>query len=180
MCPSLLMFCRGYGRKQSNLLLWVLQKRERFICCSNKLSSLSSLLLRYPTEHPLQYIRTVFTYKCLRKNEGECPTTTLPGAFALRSSTIGCQTCHFHPLPAALSIALQKSVRWWKYPADFYRLSTFGQMRENTIGIISDFVLLQNYISLSQWDTYYNFVFHCVVNNHVTRHLSLILGNYAL
>ena len=41
--------------------------------------------------------------------------------------------------------AVDSAVRW-KYPADFYRLSTFGQMRENTIGIISDFVLCITYL----------------------------------
>ena len=49
----------------------------------------------------------VFTYKCLRKNEGECPTTTTLGLeLVVRSSTIGCQTCHFHPLYTSLSISV--------------------------------------------------------------------------
>ena len=70
--------------------------------------SLSSLLLRYPTEH-----LSMFAYKCLRKNEGECPTTTALGLeLVVRSSTIGCQTCHFHPLYTSLSISSCKLATW--------------------------------------------------------------------
>ena len=55
----------------------------------------------------------VFTYKCLRKNEGECPTTTALGLeLVVRSSTIGCQTCHFHPLYTSLSISSCKLATW--------------------------------------------------------------------